>query len=180
MTPTGTVLALHVWPDGADAPEPRNRLDLTFEGAPEDRHAGLTMLSDTRTKTVYPRGTTIRNHRQLSLVSAEELALIAANLGLDVLAPGVIADNICLTGAADLTSLPRMTRLEFSSGAVLMTGGVNTPCTIAGGMVERAYGGPPRAKFPKAAWNLRGITAWVDRPGAIAVGDGVVMHRPHP
>ncbi len=174
------VVALHVWPPGVPTPLPRERLELTFDGATEDRHAGETMSADTRTSAIYQRGTVIRNHRQLSLVSLEELAQIAANLGMDALAPGIIADNICLDGIPSLTGLPRMTRLEFASGAVLMTGGVNTPCTLAGGMVQRTYGGPSPAKFPKAAWNLRGITAWVDRPGAIAVGDGVTMHPPRP
>ncbi|MFI0433442.1 MAG: MOSC domain-containing protein [Candidatus Nanopelagicales bacterium] len=177
MSPTPTVVALHVWPGDAPGPVARQRLDLTFDGAPEDRHAGQTMVSDTRTLKVYPRGTLIRNHRQLSLVSTEELALIAERLGIDHIAPGVIADNLCLTGLEDLTALPRLTRLEFSSGAVLMAGGVNTPCTLAGRMVEQSYGTPP-AKFPKAAWGRRGITAWVDRPGAVEVGDNVTVHLP--
>lgn len=171
------VRALHVWPAGAEQPVARERLDLTFDGAPEDRHAGQTMASDSRTTSVYPRGTLIRNHRQLSLVSVDELTAIAERLGIDEIAAGVIADNICLAGIADLTGLPRMTRLEFSSGAVLMTGGVNTPCTLAGRMVAGTYGTEP-SKFPKAAWGLRGITAWVDRPGGIAVGDSVELHPP--
>lgn len=175
--PEITVVALHVWPPGADLPQPREELELTWSGADEDRHSGLTMASDTRTAGVYRKGTEIRNHRQLSLVSTEELRLIAAALGVPDLAPGLIADNICLAGAPDLTALPRMTRLEFTGGAVLMTGGVNAPCTIAGAMVERVHG-TPASKFPKAAWDRRGITGWVDRPGSIRVGDTVTVHPP--
>lgn len=172
------VEALHVWPVGAQVPEPREALDLTWLGAEDDRHAGLTMLSDSRTTHVYERGIEIRNHRQLSLVSVEELALIAEQLGLDApLEPGLIADNIALSGAPTLTALPRMTRLEFASGAVIITGGVNTPCTIAGAMVGQVHGTAPE-KFPKAAWDRRGITGWVDRPGRIAVGDAVTAHPP--
>ena len=182
MTPrrgvaTVRVAALHVWPADANVPLPRDVLDLTWRGAEDDRHAGLTMRSDTRSAHVYAKGTEIRNHRQLSLVSIEELALIAEKLGIDAIEPGLIADNIALAGAPDLTSLPRMTRLEFASGAVIMTGGVNNPCTIAGRMVARAHGIPPE-KFPKAAWDRRGITGWVDRPGRIAVGDTVAVHPP--
>lgn len=173
----GTVVALHVWPAGQSVPVSRDRLELTWEGAAEDRHAGLTMSSDVRSSHVYPRGTTIRNHRQLSLVSVEELARVAERLGIPAIEPGVIADNIALAGIPALTSLPRMTRLGFSSGAVLMTGGVNEPCTIAGRMVAERHGSSPRA-FPKAAADLRGITAWVDREGRIAVGDVVTALAP--
>lgn len=172
------VEALHVWPAGADVPLPREALDLTWLGAEEDRHAGLTMLSDSRTTNIYPRGTEIRNHRQLSLVCLAELALIGQRLGLaEPLAPGLIADNIALSGVAELTALPRLTRLEFASGAVIITGGVNNPCTIAGAMVAAVHG-TAKEKFPKAAWGRRGITGWVDRPGRIAVGDAVTAHPP--
>jgi hypothetical protein len=176
-SPTGSVVALHVWPAGHDDPVPCDALDLTWEGAAEDRHAGLTMRSDTRTSHIYPRGTTIRNHRQLSLVAVEELAVVAERLGIPAIEPGLIADNIALAGIPELTALPRLTRLEFASGAVLMTGGVNEPCTIAGRMVAARHGSSPRA-FPKAARDLRGITAWVERPGRIAVGDAVTLHPP--
>lgn len=172
-----TVVALHVWPPESGVPIPRDELELTWAGAEDDRHSGLTMASDTRSAHVYARGTTIRNHRQLSLVSLEELAQIADRLGVTELAPGLIADNICLSGAPDLTALPRMSRLEFASGAVLMTGGVNNPCIIAGRMVERTHG-TAAEKFPKAAWDLRGITGWVDLPGRISVGDDVIVHPP--
>lgn len=176
--PTMLVEALHVWPADAEVPEPREVLELTWLGAEEDRHAGLTMMSDSRTTYVYDKGIEIRNHRQLSLMSVEELALIAERLGLDgPLAPGLIADNITLSGAPELTALPRMTRLEFASGAVVITGGVNNPCTIAGAMVGRAHG-TAKEKFPKAAWDHRGITGWVDRPGRITVGDAVTAHLP--
>jgi MOSC domain-containing protein YiiM len=174
---TMRVVALHVWPADADVPLPRDLLDLTWSGAEDDRHAGLTMRSDSRSAHVYAKGTEIRNHRQLSLVSIDELAVIAEQLGIDAIEPGLIADNIALSGAPDLTALPRMTRLEFASGAVIMTGGVNNPCTIAGRMVARAHGTAPE-KFPKAAWDRRGITGWVDRPGRIAVGDAVTVHPP--
>lgn len=174
---TMEVIALHVWPPDCKVPCPRESLELTWNGADDDRHAGLTMTSDSRSAHVYPKGTQIRNHRQLSLVSVEELTIIAERLGISVLEPGLIADNICLAGAPDLTALPRMTRLEFASGAVLMTGGVNNPCTIAGRMVEQAHG-TPAARFPKAAWDRRGITGWVDRPGVVAVGDEVTVFPP--
>lgn len=173
----GVVAATHVWRPGTDVPDSVDELVLDWGGAVGDRHHGLTMPSDSRQKSVFPRGTEIRNHRQLSIVDLSELARIAEALGIDELAPGTIADNICTEGIDGLTALPPLTRLVFSSGAVLMTGGFNTPCTIAGRMVQERYGTSPE-RFPKAAWDLRGITGWVERPGSIHVGDRVQVVPP--
>jgi MOSC domain-containing protein YiiM len=130
------------------------------------------MRSDVRQKPHYERGTEIRNHRQVSLVEETELDEVAAALGVDRLGPGLIADNIYLSGAVGLTTLPRMTRLVFPSGAVLMLGGENDPCTIAGALVEAVHGTPATA-FPKAAIHKRGVTGWVEHPGEVRPGDTV-------
>ena len=49
--------------------------------------------------------------------------------------------------------------------------------SIAGRMVQARYGAPPE-KFPKAAWDHRGITAWVERPGVVRPGDEVTVVPP--
>ena len=175
MTPR--VIGLHVWPAGVETPIPVDELVLDWGGPIGDRHHGETMLSDTRQKAVFERGTLIRNHRQLSLVDTAELAVIAEALGVPGLAPGVIADNICTEGIPDLTALPRMTRLVFEGGAVVMTGGENFPCVIAGGLVQAQHGTTPSA-FPKAAMGRRGITGWVERPGTICPGEGISVRLP--
>lgn len=168
------VIATHLWPADSAVPLACDELVLDWGGPVGDRHHGLTMSSDTRQSEVYPRGTTIRNHRQVSIVDLSELAVIAMNLGLERLDPGVIADNVCTTGIADLTSLPPMTRLVFASGAVLMLGGENLPCVIAGGLVHDRYG--TRAEsFPKAAMGLRGVTGWVEHPGVVRPGDQITV-----
>jgi hypothetical protein len=56
----------------------------------------------------------------LSLVDSEELADIAESMGIDGIAPGLIADNFCTTRIPALTSLPPMTRMAFDGGAVIM------------------------------------------------------------
>jgi hypothetical protein len=171
------VVATHVWPADRSAPLPVARLELDWGGPVGDRHHGETMSSNTRQKAFYPRGTRIRNHRQLSIVDAAELAVIASALGIDSLAPGVIADNICTDGIPDLTDLPRMTRLVFEGGAVVMLGGVNLPCTVAGALVEAVHGTAPES-FPKAAMGHRGVTGWVEHPGTIRPGAAVAVHTP--
>lgn len=174
---TPTVAALHVWPPDSPTPISVDLLELTFAGVVGDRHYGETMQSDTRTAKVYERGTTIRNLRQVSIVDTEELAAIAATMGIPRIDAGVIADNICTSGITSLTSLPALTRMEFSGGAVLVLGGENYPCVIAGGLMHDAYGTRPES-FPKAAMGLRGVTGWVEHPGVIRPGDAITLHAP--
>lgn len=175
--PRGRVVATHVWPDGSDVPVAVDPLVLDWGGPVGDRHHGLTMRSDTRQKEHYPRGTEIRNHRQVSLVDAGEMAKVAAALGIERIEPGLIADNVFTEGIDDLTALPPLTRLVFERGAVLVLWGENTPCTIAGGMVAARHGTRPES-FPKAAHKLRGVTGWVEHPGEVRPGDAVEIRVP--
>ena len=62
--------------------EPVTEMPLTFAGYARESHGGETRPSCSRVKSQHPRGTTIRNTRQLCLVSAEEMAEVAADLGL--------------------------------------------------------------------------------------------------
>ena len=62
------------------------RVQVTFEGFVGDQHIGLTRRSDVRVPH-YPRGTIIRNTRQVSMLSLEEMADIAAALQLPEVLP---------------------------------------------------------------------------------------------
>ena len=107
------VVATHVWPSDIDEPVSVDVLELDWGGPVGDRHHGERMASDTRQSSVFTRGTSIRNHRQVSIVDTGELAQIATAMGIPRIDPGVIADNICTEGIDALTALPRMTRLVF-------------------------------------------------------------------
>lgn len=174
----GRIAALHVWPTGDTVPIPHEFIELDWGGAPGDRHHGLTMRSGGRQYPLYSKGTEIHNYRQLSIIDTAELQAIADALGVSDIAPGTIADNITTTGLPDLTSLPPMTRLAFGDepgeGAVVVTGGENDPCVIAGRMVASRYGSRAES-FPKAAMHRRGLTGWVERPGLIRVGDRITV-----
>lgn len=170
------VLATHIWPSTSELPIPVDSLELDFSGALGDRHYGATMAAGVRQKKLFTRGTEITNLRQLSIVDRGELARVAAALGIAAIDPGVIGDNIYTDGIDDLTALPPMTRLEFSGGAMVLLGGENFPCTIAGAMVTRAHGARAES-FPKAAMGLRGVTGWVERPAPIRPGDRITVQR---
>ncbi len=152
---------------------------VTFAGFEGDRHAGLTMRSGGRTPH-YPRGMEIRNTRQISLVSVEELDGIAAALNIPELLPEWLGANLLLRGIPRLSFLPPGTRLFFPQDAVLVVEGENHPCTTAGQSIQAAYPAIPKlaSAFPKAGLHRRGLVGWVERPGVIAAGDSVRVHVP--
>lgn len=174
---TGTLVATHVWPAGYETPTPVDFLDLDWGGAIGDRHYGQTMSSDVRQTAQYERGTTIRNLRQVSIVDEDEMTRAALAMGLPAIEPGLVADNMYVRGLDGLTAYPALTRLAFSSGAVIMLGGENFPCTIAGGLIQAKHGTSP-SSFPKAAMGLRGVTGWVEFPGVARPGDTIEVRFP--
>ena len=64
---------------------PLEMMPLTFAGYDGEIHAGVTRPSCSRVLKQYPRNTTIRNVRQLCVVSAEEMAEVARDMGLSAM-----------------------------------------------------------------------------------------------
>ena len=155
-------------------------LELTMDGIAGDFHAGQTRKSGGR-EPWYPRGTIMRNERQLSIVSSEELKLIAANLGVPEVQGGWIGANLVLDGIPDLSFLPPRTLLFFEGGVTLRVDGYNAPCRLAGGAIAQHVGVPNPAgdwtatdmalAFKGAAHMKRGIVAWVEKEGVITPGE---------
>ncbi|WAJ26560.1 MOSC domain-containing protein [Antarcticirhabdus aurantiaca] len=178
---SGRVVELLRTPPGARGfeTEPVAALDLGFSGIQGDRHGGETRRSGGR-EPWYPRGTEIRNERQLSLLSVEELADVAQALGLDDLPAAWIGGNLLLSGIARLTWLPPRTRLVFAGGAVLRIDGDNAPCRASGRAIARHVTDRPSLEFDfvKAARHRRGLVAWVEKPGRIEAGEGVEARLP--
>ena len=103
---SAAVTSLHVWSADSQVPTRVDQITLDFAGILGDRHYGRTMFAAAREAHAFARGTKINNYRQISIVDTAELAKIAANLGINELEPGTIADNICTEGLPDLTALP--------------------------------------------------------------------------
>lgn len=176
----GTVEDVLIAPHAEDiTAERRETVRVTLEGFEGDRHAGLTYRSGGRTPQ-FPRGTEIRNTRQVSILSAEELAEVAAKLGVPAVTAESMGANLILRGIPSLTLLPPSTRLYFPDDAVLVVEGENLPCTTAGAEVQKLYPHVERltTRFPDAALHKRGIVAWVERAGSISVGDEVRVEIP--
>lgn len=150
---------------------------VTFEGFEGDKHAGFTRPADGRTPH-YPRGARIRNDRQVSLVSEEELALIAAALGVPMIEPEWLGANLLVSGLPKLTLLPPATRLFFANGVVLAVSGENEPCLGPGKVIAQRHPHLAASRFPKAALHRRGLVAVVEKPGVIHSGEAVMADVP--
>lgn len=177
----GTVTWLGRVPD-RDTPEIRtealSEMVLGFAGLDGEVHAGLTRPSCNRVLAQYPRGTEIRNTRQLSLLGAEDMSEIAARLGLDALDPAWLGASVVLEGIPDFSHLPPASRLQGETGgATLVVDVQNGPCQFPAMTIEAARPGFGRG-FKPAAEGRRGVTAWVEREGVLRLGERMRLHVP--
>jgi hypothetical protein len=166
--------------DGADfvtraVPE----LAFDLDGAPGDRHRGPSRPADARVPW-YPRGTPIRNERQVSAVASDEIEAIRAALDVPALDPTWLGANLVIDGVPAFSFLPRGARLHFPSGAALAVADQNAPCRNPGRVIAARH--PDRTglelAFPKVAKRLRGLVLWVERAGAVRAGDAVELRLP--
>jgi hypothetical protein len=176
---TGSTLGVYLGLDKISlVTTPKPQVTVAFTGFEGDRHAGMRRKADGRTPQ-YPRGTEIRNDRQVSIVSVEELAQIAAAMDLPEIKPEWLGANLLLQGIPRLTQLPPMTRLFFGAGAVLVVQAENLPCQSAGKIIQDACSRPGLQElFPQAGLHLRGRVACVEKPGSILPGDPVEVEIP--
>ncbi|MER8394349.1 MOSC domain-containing protein [Mesorhizobium sp. M0045] len=156
-------------------------LQLGFDGIDGDFHAGTTRRSGGR-EPWYPRGTEMRNERQLSIVAADELAIVAERMGIAEIKPEWIGANLVIEGLPHLSMLPSGTLLFFKGGATVKVDAQNGPCRIAGRSVAEHAGiadvEAGALLFPKAAKRLRGLVAWVEKPGTITAGEEISVRVP--
>ncbi|MGB8812361.1 MAG: MOSC domain-containing protein [Paracoccaceae bacterium] len=148
-----------------------------FSGPEGEAHGGLTRASCSRVVGQYPRGTTIRNTRQFSVVSAEDLAAIAAAMGIGDLDPALVGATMVIKGIPDFTRVPPASRLQAMGGATLVVDMENRACQLPAKPIEARHPGFGK-RFKSAAAGRRGVTAWVEAEGVLQVGQAVTLHIP--
>lgn len=153
-------------------------LEIDLGGVVGDRHYGLQRPSDSRQARYYPRGTSIRNRRQVSLVSVEELEFVRAALDLPDLRPDELGANVLVRGLEDLSALPIGARLLFDNGLGLVCEGVNQPCRLPVEALKARHPDRSLSGFVKYAFGRRGIVASVERPARLQSGDHVRVFLP--
>ncbi|MER9136239.1 MOSC domain-containing protein [Mesorhizobium sp. M0830] len=173
--------ALYVAPSDHFQTRLADELRLGFDGIAGDFHAGSTRRSGGR-EPWYPRGTEMRNERQISIVALDELAIVAERMDLTEIKPEWIGANLVIEGVPNLSMLPPGTLLFFKGGVTIKVDAQNGPCRIAGrsiaehaGMADIEAGA---LLFPKAAKRLRGVVAWVEKPGTVKAGEEISVRVP--
>ncbi len=179
LTLTGRVELLLVNPDRDTGLEKQSvlRVDLLFSGIDGDCHGGLTRKSDSRMLKQFKRGTEVKNTRQVSILSTEELAEVAEAMGIPEVKAEWVGANLVTSGIPDLTLLPPSTRLQFPSGAMIVVDIENLPCRYPAAIIEKHY--PEQVKgFVSAAKHKRGVVGWVEAEGEIRRGDTITVWLP--
>jgi len=149
----------------------------SFAGVRGEAHAGLTRASDSRVLSQYPRDTKIRNVRQLSIVSAEDLQAVADTMGLDAIDPTWLGASMVIQGIPDFTYIPPSSRLQTEAGTTLTVDMENLPCHLVSKVIVDETGAT-KTPFKLAAKGRRGVTAWVEREGVLRLGDQIKLHVP--
>jgi len=149
----------------------------TFAGVEGEEHAGLTRPSCSRVTSQYPKGTEIRNVRQFSILSDEDLKAIAERIGVEAVNPAWVGASMVLQGIPDFPHVPPSSRLQTTSGTTLVVDMENRPCHLPAKVIDEDAPGKGKA-FKTAAKGRRGVTAWVEREGVLRIGDTVTLHVP--
>lgn len=157
--------------------EPVIEMPLTFAGYARESHGGETRPSCSRVLSQHPRNTTIRNTRQLCVVSAEEMAEVAKKLEIEKFDYAWVGASLVLEGIPDLTHLPPSSRLQGPDGVTIVVDMINHPCQEPAVTIAKATDGKGKA-FKSAAKDRRGFTAWVEREGTLRLGDVMRLHVP--
>lgn len=157
--------------------EPRDSVDVTLDGFDGESHGGATRPACVRVKTQYAKGTEIRNVRQLSILSAEELAATAAEMGLTAIDPIYVGASMVIEGIPDFSHVPPSSRLMSSTGVGITIDMENRPCQLPAREIEADAAGFGK-RYKAAATGRRGVTAWVEHGGRLELGDRLVLHVP--
>ncbi len=157
--------------------QPVSEIRLLFSGVEGDCHGGLTRKSDSRMLKQFKRNTPVRNSRQLSILSVEELAEVAARMGIPAVKPEWVGANLVTRGIPDLTLLPPSSRLQFSSGAMIVVDMENHPCRYPADIIQR-HNPEQKMGFVKAAMHKRGVVGWVEAEGIVRPGDSITVWIP--
>lgn len=152
-------------------------LTCGWDGLEGAAHTGRTRPSDSRVLGQHALGTEIANVRQLSLVGRQDIEDIRRDMGLDAFDPRWLGANIVIDGLGDFSHLPPSARLQAENGTTMIVDMQNFPCHQIGKTIELDRPGQGKS-FKQHAKGRRGVTAWIERPGTLNIGDTLRLHLP--
>ncbi len=153
------------------------QLELDLEGVIGCKYRGFSRLSDEDDQILFndrnfPSNIVVRNWRQVSIGSIEELEALSAKLGVQI-TPALLGINVTLRGIAGLSSLEKGTVLSFPNQTILTVESAIIPRRIHAYKVARLYPEIETELFLNSARNLRGLVSSVFRSGIINLEDPV-------
>lgn len=171
-------------------------LRVDAQGIVGDRHRCHSRPASGRESSLYPRGTIIRQHRHLCVVSRHDCQVLSAHLGVAV-TPELLGANMVIDRhdgeAFSLSELPRGTHMLIIPPqaiatprppiATLVHAVKQQGCGITGHAIAQRYGDPSLVRaFRACATEHRGIICSVEYPVETAAvlrpGQGVVFRFP--
>jgi hypothetical protein len=150
---------------------------VSYAGFEGEAHGGLTRSSCSRVKLQYDEGTEIRNTRQITILSVEDLQVVASNMNISHIKPEWIGCNLLVSGIPCLSLLPPSTRIILDGGVSIVVDMENGPCKYSGAVIDQYFPGTGHL-FAEAASHLRGVTAWIEKTGSISMGASIRIHLP--
>lgn len=171
------VTGLYVRADGSSYTSRVGELTLDLQGIVHEstrnsKYRGFTRTSDRRVPWL-PIDTEIRNQRQISMLSVEDLDALAVSLGISKIDPEWLNANFLISGLEDFSSLPRGTRMRLPNGGCILVEDRTYPCRGSGAAVKEFY--PHRSnlelEFVAAAATLRGLLCTIELGGNVVEGD---------
>lgn len=163
--------------EAALASAAQTSLVARFDGPEGEAHGGINRPSCSRVLHLHPRNTTIRNVRQFSILSGEDLAMIAQRMEVEEIRPEWLGMTMLVEGLPNFTHVPPSSRLQGPDGVTLVIDMENRPCQLPARVIEDHLPGVGK-RFKRAADGLRGVTAWVEREGILNVGDELRLAVP--
>ena len=168
-----------------------DQLKLDTAGIIGDRHYGHEASSGGRMTNLYPRGETVRNNRQILIVSPQELESCGRNLGIEgKLSAEDIGANMVVSGLENVSGISPMSYLVINNdpgpvkpsefNVVLVAYAQAIPCEVAGRCVVDRHGLDEGManKFQKASFGARGLAVYVEHGGVVKPGQYVHVLTP--
>lgn len=175
---TGKVLSVYIGISDKTISKEQDKLLLDWDGIREDRHYGRIKFAGVREEYMH-KGEEMLNLRQISIVSKEELNVIAENLKIDHIEAEDLGANILIEGIKNFTEIPFGSVMKFKYGTVLLLTGDNFPCILPGKeLSKREENHLIASQFAKKAMHLRGQTALILKSGIIKRNDNIEIVIP--
>ena len=139
-------------------------------------HSGRNHASDSCVMQQHKRDTQIANVRQLSIFSEEAIDEISRAMNIAQFNPEWLGANLVVSGCPDFSHIPPSAQFQSENGTTVIVDMQNYPCHQIAMTIERDLPGQGTSfKQHAKGW---GLTAWVERPGQLFLGDQLRLHCP--